>query len=144
MDPEIRTRAISWIAEHFGSLGDLPVEAAVTVWVTVYRALELGATVEREGLYQAAAKMSKHGKNIRAVVELNARIEKSTMTLDFLARYVPIMRDTRNPDDAQLLVDVLKWGIIDAADMSNWRRTWARRSARADPMFGRPVPVELL
>src|SRR5271168_638104 len=45
--------------------------------------------------------------------------------------------------DAQLVVDVLKWGIEDAASMSGLRRTILRQFARADPEYEKPIPPEV-
>ena len=36
------------------------------------------------------------------------------------------------------MVDILKWGILDAPDMSGIRRLAARKFAKADPMYGQP------
>ena len=45
---------------------------------------------------------------------------------------------------SQLLVDVLKWDIIDAGDVPWWQRVRARQSATADPMYRKPVPAAIL
>jgi hypothetical protein len=46
--------------------------------------------------------------------------------------------------ESQLLIDILKWNIIDAADMSALRRSVGRLFAKADPAYKESVPAEIL
>ena len=51
---------------------------------------------------------------------------------------------TERADVAQLLIDILKWDIDNAGEMSGLRRAVVRRFAKADSLYGAPVPNELL
>jgi hypothetical protein len=74
-------------------------------------------------------------------------MEEATLELEFLKETVPIIQHSRSSwkqaADSQLLVDMLKWKLLDAPNMSLLRRAWARRKAKPDPMYDRPVPLQL-
>jgi hypothetical protein len=61
---------------------------------------------------------------------------------------IPIIRQNQSKQDmaaaSELLIDILKWDIIDAAEMSSRQRVRARQSAKADPMYQEPVPLGIL
>lgn len=60
---------------------------------------------------------------------------------------IPIIRSSASRAaqlaDSQLLIDLLKWGIVDAGNMSGLRRTIARQFAKADPEYENPIPREV-
>ena len=45
---------------------------------------------------------------------------------------------------AALVVDILKWNIIDAGSMGVVRRAVTRMKAKADAEYEKPVPTEIL
>lgn len=72
--------------------------------------------------------------------------ETSIQELEFLEQMVPIVRSgqpRQKTADAQLVVDILKWRIIDAANLSTVRRMIMRKFASADKMYNMPVPEEI-
>jgi hypothetical protein len=91
-----------------------------------------------------------HGltKDLIAGGDLMWRLDSAARRLDHISKMIPIIRSHSSKreimDDSQLLVDILKWDIIDAADMSWWQRVRARQSANADPMYREPVPGAIL
>lgn len=135
------SRAISLILSRYGIIGDLPEGLAHVVWVTVFRACAIGLTVENDGGVSAIVK-SRLSDGLVA-----SELEERILQMQFLRKIIPIVRksDRKNRQAvAQLATDVLKWGIVEAANMSSARRSIARLVARADPMYKRPVPHELL
>ncbi len=78
---------------------------------------------------------------------LAREFEQSTLRVKLLHDMIPIIRSGTSRAaqlaDAQLLIDLLKWGIIDAGSMSGLRRTIARQFAKADPEYDNPVPQEV-
>jgi hypothetical protein len=48
--PELAAeRALSWIRKEFGDLDDLHRDVIAVIWVTTYRAMEIGSTVGGQG-----------------------------------------------------------------------------------------------
>lgn len=136
------SRATALILRQYGVLVDLPVELAKVVWVIAYRACAIGMKVEDGGGAQAITKSLLVGGGHDA-----REFEQRTRQMEFLAKIVPIVRAAKSQDrrvDAQLAVDILKWNIIDAPDMSNIRRLIARKLAKADPMYSQDLPQELM
>jgi hypothetical protein len=134
-------RATALILIRYGGLGDLPQELAQVVWITVYRACAIGLKVENGGGASAITKSMLVGGGHDA-----RELQERTLQMKFLQQIVPIIRAANPTDrraDVQLAVDVLKWNIIDAADMSGIRRMIARKLARADPMYNQPIPQGL-
>ena len=76
------------------------------------------------------------------------KAQQAILKLDFLQNMIVTIRDGASNSarlaDGQLLIDILKWGMTDAAKMSGLRRMWVRRSAQADPLYGSPIPPEIL
>jgi hypothetical protein len=135
-------RAVNWIHEKLGPVRDLPKEVVEVIWVNVFRSMEVG--IESEG------KKGPRGltKDLIGGGDLMWRFASAMRRLEFILKMVPIIRSHSSEreilDDSQLLVDILKWGIIDGADMSWWQRLRARQSADADPMYRQPVPDSIL
>jgi hypothetical protein len=134
-------RATALILRCYGGLGDLSEEFAKVIWVTAYRACAIGLQLESGGAEAITKSMLVGGGH-------DAReLEQRTRQMEFLNQIVPIVRAAKPKDrraDAQLAVDILKWNIIDAADMSNIRRLIARKRAEADPMYSQELPQELV
>ena len=74
-------------------------------------------------------------------------LEEATLRIQFLQKMLPVIRanktDIAKATDAQLVIDILKWGILDAASMSGIKRTILRQFAKADPMYKMPIPLEI-
>lgn len=141
-DPLAADRAIALILRQYGGLQDLPPEFAKAIWVTAYRACSIGIKMESGGGALAFTKSMLVGGGHDA-----RELEQRTHQMEFLKQMVPIVRAAKPKDrrvDAQLAVDILKWNIIDAADMSNIRRLIARKLAKADPMYSQQLPHELV
>jgi hypothetical protein len=135
-------RAIDWIHCEFGRLDDLPDPLVPVIWVTVYRGMETGLEAESKGGGTGLV------KDALQLGDLMTRLKRSALAIEFLQKMIPTIRASRSKrdqlGDSQLLIDVLKWGILDAPDMSLWKRLLARRSAKADAMYQHPVPPVIL
>ena len=136
------SRAVSWIYDQFGPIGDLPASVVPVVWVTVYGAMEIGLDAEEKGGATDLTKDIIQGGN------LLMRVETSLHALDFLRNMIPTIRsassDRERKSDSQLLIDMLKWNMLDAPTMSRWGRMRARQSAKADPMYQQAIPPAIL
>jgi hypothetical protein len=135
-------RAVSWIHREFGRLDDLPKPVIPVIWVTVYRGMETGLEAESKGGALGLVKDALRSG------DLLLRVQESTLAIEFLQKMIPMIRASRSKrdqlGDSQLLIDMLKWGVLDAPDMSLWQRFRARLSAKADPMYQQPVPLAIL
>lgn len=135
------TRAVNWIRREFGRLDDLPQSLRPVIWVTVYRSMEVGIEAENKGGVTGLV------KDRLQLGDLMTRVQQATLTMEFLQKMVLTIRASKSKreqlGDAQLLIDMLKWRIVDAPNMSLWRRLIARLSAKADPLYQRPVPAIL-
>ena len=134
-------KAIKWIHKEFGSVYDLPKPVIQVIWVVVYRAMESGAECESKGGESALVRdMLKGG-------DLTNRIQHYTLSLDFLKNMIQIIRQNKSKKsqlaDSEILIDALKWNMFDVS-VSWWWRRLARLTAKADPMYQRPVPSEIL
>jgi hypothetical protein len=135
-------RAIKLIGGKYGSLRDLPEELRQVVWVTAYRASAIGLKIEADGGPMALMKsmLIDGGRDAK-------EFEACSLQLQFLEQMVPIVRSAEGRQklaDAQLAVDILKWGIEDAANMSAIRRMIARKFAKADSLYEMAVPEGVL
>jgi hypothetical protein len=137
-----RERAISLAKENFGSIADLDPDVALVVWVTVFRACEIGVVAERSGGISGLVKDTLVGEG-----SLKQAIVEWTLRLQFLNKMIPILRNQKDASlrrqDSGILTDCLKWGIVDAAEKSSLRRAAARAFAKVDPMYKQQVPREL-
>lgn len=136
------SRAITLILQNFGALTDLPLELAKVVWVTSYRASVIWSKVESGGGAIALTKSMLVGGGHDA-----REFEERTSQIKFLNRIVPMLRAANPKDkksDTQLVVDILKWEILDASDMSYIRRLIARKFAKVDAMYDQSLPQELM
>jgi hypothetical protein len=133
-DAEIRQRSVNLILDNWGTLRDLPAAVVPVVWVTVYRAIEAGMRAEQSGGPAGMVKETLRGGR------LGREVQEATLKIQFLQRYLPLLR---TGGDSQLLIDILKWNITDAADMSRLARAFARMFAKADPLYNQAVPVEI-
>lgn len=134
-------RATALILGRYGGLGDLPEELAQVIWVTAYRACAIGLRIETGGGAKAITKsmLICGGHDAR-------ELEQRTHQMEFLEQIVPIIRAAKPKEreaDTRLAVDILKWNIIKAAEMSGIRRLIARKLAKADPMYSQSIPQEL-
>jgi hypothetical protein len=138
----IRSRAVEFIRRNFGSLGDLPKAVIPVIWVTAYRSMEAAMTAEAQGGPNALVKsmLLDGGRFAR-------EFEASTLRVKLLHEMIPIIRSSASRAaqlaDSQLLIDLLKWGIVDGGSMSGLRRTIARQFAKADPEYENPIPQEV-
>ena len=128
---------------NFGSLGDLDADVAKVVWVTVYRACEMGFSVEQAGGQHALLENSLTGDG-----KLTLELEHWVLNLNFLKQMIPLIRgsvsDEQKRDGTELLIDCLKWGITDAVEMSDAERHAARTIARVDPFYLSELPQDVL
>jgi hypothetical protein len=140
---DIRQRAIEFIRARFGSLSDMPQPLVPVIWVTVYRCMEVTMTAEGLGGPAALATRMLRDRGGYAP-EWAASLER----LRFLEDMIPIVRSSKSPAarqaDSQLLTDLLKWGILGAASMSESERALARRFAKEDSEYKDPVPQEIV
>ena len=137
----VAERAIELISSKYGSLNYLPEEFRQVIWVTVYRASAIALKIENAGSAIALTKSMLIGGGIDA-----REFETSIRELELLEQMVPIVRSgqpRQKAADAQLVVDILKWGIIDAPNISAVRRMITRKFASANKMYGMPMPNEI-
>ena len=138
----VRRRAIDFIQKNWGSLGDLPKPLIPVVWVTVYVAIKTAMMAEPEGGSKVLLKNSLIGDR-----RLLPDLQETTLRVEFLQKMIPVIRT--NPTrmsklaDTQLVIDILKWGILDAAGMSRVRRIILRQFAKAAPEYEMPIPPEI-
>jgi hypothetical protein len=140
-DEAVRERAIEYIQKHWGSLRDLPKPLIPVIWVTVYKALKLAMRAEAGGGPQGLVKnaLVRDGRLMPSLQDAISRIE-------LLRKVIPAIRSHTSSEanaDAQLVIDILKWGIEDAGSMSGLRRTLLRQFAKADPEYDKPIPLEI-
>ena len=137
---EVRRRAIDFIIEKWGALGDLPQPLVHVVWVTVYRALEVSNRIGPRGSSALVTDQLRGGT-------LGQQLKEASLKIRFLERMLPLIRvhSTRAAKlrEGQLLIDILQWNIVDAGRMSRFSRAIARLSAKADPAYSSSVPDEL-
>ena len=135
-------RAVDWIRRELGSVHDLSQPVIQVIWVTVYRSMETGLEAEaNDGSLGLVKDTLQRG-------DLMMRLESSVNRLEFIRKMIPAIRRNQSERgkqaDSELLIDLLKWDMLAAADMSLWQRFRARRSAKADPMYQQPVPSAIL
>jgi hypothetical protein len=137
--PEDRT--LAWIEAQLGDVSKLSEELISVIWVTVYRAMEIGNQAQPLGSRGLVSDKLRGGN-------LWQRMREAAIWLQLLKEIVPVIKSSESSRiraaDSQLLVDILKWEMFDAADMSRLRRAVARRRAKPDPMYDRPVPLQLI
>jgi hypothetical protein len=135
----IRDKAIAYIKKHWGTLDDLPAVFIPVVWVTVFRALEIGSQVESP---QTLVKDMCLNKG-----QLTFEVQMATGKLQFLQKIIPQLRALEDYEqrlaDCYLFIDILRWNIHDAADRGRFSRTWKRVNAKDDPLYRYPVPLEI-
>lgn len=140
--PEARQQVLLLIENKFGSLKDLPAEVISVVWVTAFRACETEMVVEAAGGPQALAKNILVGDR-----KLLPQLKECTGRVQFLEKKITLVRSKRNDREkkttGQLLVDCLKWDILDAGEMSELHRAVIRKFKRADSLDAQPLPKEI-
>jgi len=135
-------RAIDFIRKNWGSLADLPEPIIPVVWVAVYRSFETVMAAEAGGGPKALVKSTLSGG------KLALEFQEATLRIEFLQKMIRNIRS--NPSrferlaDSHLVIDILKWGILDAGSMSGLRRTILRQFAKADSEYARPIPTEII
>ena len=140
-DEAVRERAIEYIQKHWGPLGDLPKPLIPVIWVTVYKALKIAMRAEAEGGPKGLVKNMLVGDR-----RLLPSVQEATMRIKLLREIIPVISHASSAAklaDAQLVIDILKWGIEDAGSMSGIRRTLLRQFAKADPEYDKPIPLEI-
>ena len=141
-DEAVRERAIKYIQKHWGKLGDLPKPLIPVIWVTVYKILRIAMRAEAEGGPMGLLKNRLLGDR-----RLLPSLEEATMRIELLRKIIPVIRSHTSSEaklaDAQLVIDILKWGIEDAGSMSSIRRALLRQFAKADPEYDKPIPSEI-
>jgi hypothetical protein len=138
----VRRRAIDFISKTWGSLGDLHEPIIPVVWVTVYRSLETSMTAEAGGGSIALTKSMLSGG------ALALEFKNAITRIDFLKKMISVIRSQTGRlerwADSRLVIDILKWRIIDAGSMSPLRRTILRQIAKADSLYGDVLPLEII
>ena len=141
-DEAVRQRAIEYIQKQWGKLGDLPKPLIPVIWVTVYKALKIAMRAEAEGGPKGLLKNMLVGDR-----RLMPSLEEATLRIGLLRKIIPVIRSHTSSAaklaDAQLVIDILKWGIEDAGSMTGIRRTLLRQFAKADPEYDKPIPAEI-
>jgi len=141
-DEAVRERAIEYIQKHWGKLGDLPKPLIPVIWVTVYKGLKLAMRAEAKGGPKALVKNALVGDG-----RLMPSLDEATLRIGLLQKIIPVIRSHTSSAaklaDAQLVIDILKWGIEDAGNMTGIRRTLLRQFAKADPEYDKPIPLEI-
>lgn len=106
------------------------------IWVTSYRASEAAIKIEEDGGLFKSCLMSGG--------QAGYEFEKSVHSIEFLKVMIPIIRDSKSNLDRKLnmamLMDILKWNIIEAQNMSNLIRSIRRRFAKAGHFYYSSVP----
>jgi hypothetical protein len=142
LDGAVRERAINYIQKHWGKLGDLPKPLIPVIWVTVYKSLKIAMRAEAEGGPMGLVKNTLVGDR-----RLLPSVEEATIRIELLRKIIPIMRSHTSSEaklaDAQLVIDILKWGIEDAGSMTGIRRALLRQFAKADPEYDKAIPSEI-
>lgn len=137
----IRDKAIAYIKERWGTLDDLPSVFVPVVWVTVFRALETGSGIDSP---QAIWRL---GGDLLGVNKLTFELKKAAGRLQFLQRIIPQLRSEKDYKqklaNCHLFIDILRWNILDAANMGRFERTQKRIGAKDDPLYRYPVPLEI-
>jgi hypothetical protein len=112
------------------------------IWVTVYKGIKIGMRAEAEGGPKGLVKNTLVGDR-----RLLPSLEEATIRIELLRKIIPVIRSHTSSEaklaDAQLVIDILKWGIEDAGSMSGIRRALLRQFAKADPEYDQPVPSEI-
>jgi len=141
-DEAVRERAIEYIQKHWGKLGDLPKPLIPVIWVTVYKSLKVAMRAEAESRPKGLVKNMLVGDR-----RLLPSVQEATMRIKLLREIIPVIRSHTSSEaklaDAQLVIDILKWGIEDAGSMSGIRRALLRQFAKADPEYDKPIPLEI-
>ena len=134
-DEAVRERAIEYIQKHWGSLGDLPKPLVPVIWVTVYKGIKIAMRAEAEGGPKGLGR------------PLKKSLEEAIVRIRILREVIPIIRSHTSSKaklaDAQLVIDILKWGIEDAGSMTGLMRAILRQFAKADPEYDKPIPLEI-
>lgn len=131
------------IKKNFGSIRDLPKQVWPVIWVTAYRSCETAMKIEASGGSNAIVKSMLLGGG-RDVYEFERGVRK----IELLRNLLPLIRQAKSEmerlGNSSLLIDILKWDITDAGEMSSLRRIIARQFAKADPLYAYPIPDEIL
>ena len=142
MRVDVQARAAALIRKNFGSISDLPESVCLVVWVTAYRSCEVAMNFESSGPNAIVKDL------LAGTGRVGFTFEQSILRMELLRDLVPVIRGAKSGADrlrdAQLLVDILKWNIMDAGNLSRFRRFVARRLAKADDLYRVPVPSDLL
>lgn len=141
-DAAVRDRAIAFTLKKWGSLRDLPAELASVVWVAALNAAEVGMR------FEAAGSQGMVTGDLLSESHFLSMAKVSVAKVQLLDRILPSVRNAGSENErlgnAQLAVDVLKWNILNAGDMSLTRRAVARLLAKTPPEYRLPMPHELL
>ena len=142
-DNAVRARATDFILKKWGSLRDLPQPLISVVWVTVYKSMKIVMRVEAEGGPKGLLKNTLIGDR-----KLSPAFDEAVLWIEFLQKMIPLIRSnastTEQMADAQLVIDILKWGIEDAASMSGLKRSVLRKFAKTDPEYKKQIPPEIV
>jgi hypothetical protein len=141
-DKAVRRFAIEFIRKKWGSLSDLPEILIPVIWVGVYQCLKVSMTAEANGGEKAMTKNMLIGDR-----RLTWDVKNAITQIDFLQKMISYIRSEHTQmkklGAAQLVVDILKWKMIDAGNMSGLRRAITRQFAKANPQYEKPVPPEI-
>lgn len=140
---DVRTRAVQLIKQKFGPLTDLPEQLWPVVWVTVYRSCEISMNVEADGGPITFVKSALVGGGTSGH-EMEMAIRKLELLQGIILNIRQSKSDIDREADAQLLTDILKWGIDNAVELSVVHRSIARKVAHADSLYTVQVPNEIL
>ena len=139
----IEARAIELVKRHFDSLGELPTEVAQVVWVTSFRSCEVGFAAEAAGGAHGMLKDQLIGEH-----KLLPNLKEQLIKFDFLKKMIGIIRSQTDmrvrKADVQILVDCLKWNILEPGNLSPIRLAIARKLAKPDSLYGKPIPSQIL
>jgi hypothetical protein len=81
------------------------------------------------------------------VIDFSHKLKLMNATLKFLSTIIQQLREEEDYEQRMgscwLFIDILRWNIIDAAEMGRFARLRKRLSAKDDPLYRYPVPFEI-
>jgi hypothetical protein len=132
---------IDYICKRWGSLRDLPEQLVPVIWVSTRQCLKVVMTAEINGELSPTKNMLVGDR------KLLLDFQRVIPTIDFIERMISYIRaeqpNWKRLGAAQLVIDFLKWRIMDVEEKSVFRRLILRQFAKAHPDYEQPIPPEI-